>query len=964
MTRFAPFWGKPVTGQWGTRRQATARILAVALPVAVIVPLAGVLAASGAAPLERGLESVDIVLGPDGAVRNISASRTQVSVTEEGINAHTTDQSYAPREYSQNLPVRVVTSYSTAEKSGTNLAETTGAKGRVRIDLDIQNLTVSPQEITFDANGRSLTRQELVGVPLTVVASTHLKGSPSQVITASLPNGGASTNGVVSQDASGDTIVQWAAVLAPPVLDAATQFSLVVETEEFNLSSFDISVQPGIVTDASAEGLMNTAFRPTETSHARLTTRTIEVLTHAQGVFSESGKSLAEVRQRLQDSADRIGARTIADLKASNEKIRGSAQGLSTTLNSLNEALASELKVTDSAVSNGLAQTTRQVAELLGDTRQQAPKLEVKGSACEVKIVRTDDRAPQGIFGMLLSMNAALDAYAQAGDQCREEIYKKTLQELGPEVPTDAACQSAPGSVTCQMFATQAKIDNSIKKFQNETNSAVEQMKALPTADAASQMDKLSADIDKLSLVVTEMESLKLNASLKENAESVKEANAKIRENVANLQLALTPIYEHAQAGVTSSNQIDERLTHVKKRLCEASSVVATPRQPQPNPGQPQPTPGTPLPDPGNGTPNTPPTLPTPTQPEVSEELARELLDLLVKTDCPSAPDANDEEMLDGAEHSVQFLNEENRARYTEIMKASALIDDAETTQIEEAIAAWNKASTAIDEVIAKIQADSSSDESTLATSLQGLKAAVATIEDQRDRSKPLVDQLHTDLSHVQERVQDLLNSTSLEVSDETRRVLEEASTTTWRTTNALGLSNSALVGTIIENLGKASNEIVSEGRTSLDEAKKVTEERNLALSQEASNKLNASVDAVSRSVNAAVKDSDGAAALLSQDIGRVLADIGENKDKGTGLLGTMATSNAQLGVADLQMAASATDTADFNTVQRGNLEGQLLRSAQLRSSFARLETMPAFADFPSTGAEHVSVYNFRIAGK
>ncbi|RRC94467.1 hypothetical protein [Schaalia canis] len=957
MTRFAPIWGKTGTSHWGTRRHAAARILAVALPAAVIIPLTGVLAASGAAPLERGLESVEIMLGPDGAVRSISASHTQVSVTEEGINANTTGQSYAPLEYSQNLPVRVATSYSTAEKSGTNLAEANGAKGRVRIDLDVQNLTVTAQEVTFDANGRSLTRQELVGVPLTVVASTHLKGSPSQVITTPLPNGGTTTNGVVSRDASGDTIVQWAAVLAPPVLDAATQFSLVVETDEFDLSSFDISIQPGIVTDASAEGLMNTAFRPAETSEGRLTTRTIEVLTHAQEVFSESGKSLAEVRQRLQDSADRIGARTIADLKASNERIRGSAQGLSTTLNSLNGALAGELKATDSAVSNGLAQTTRQVAELLGDTRQQAPKLEVEGSACEVKIVRTDDRAPQGVFGMLLSMNAALDAYAQAGDQCREEIYKKTLQELGPEVPTDAACQSASDSVTCQLFATQTKIDSSIKKLQTETNSAVEQMKELPTADAASQMNKLSADIDKLSLVATQMEGFTVNASLGEKLDAVKGANSKIRDSVKKLQGALTPIFEQAQAGVTSSNQIEERLTRAKTRLCEASSVSETP-------GQPAPTPGAPTPDPGNGNPGTPPATPTPAQPEVSQEVAADLLELLMKTSCPSAPGANDERPLASAEHSVQSLNEENRTRYTEIVKASALADDAETTQIEEAIATWNEASAAIDEAIAKIRTDSSSDESTLTTNLQGLKAAVATIEEQRDRSKPLVDQLHTDLNHIQERVRDLLNNTSLEASVETRRVLEETSKTTWRTTTALGLSNSALVATIIENLGKASSEIVSEGRTSLDEAKKVTEERNLALSQEASSKLNASVDAVSRSVNAAVKDSDGAAALLSQDIGRVLADIGENKDKGTGLLGTMATSNAQLGVADLQMAASASDTADFNTVQRGNLEGQLLRSAQLRSSFARLETMPSFADLSSTGAELVSVYNFRIAGK
>ncbi|PID97853.1 MAG: hypothetical protein CSA82_02255 [Actinobacteria bacterium] len=335
------------------------RVLAFALPAALILPLGNVPAASGTVPLERGLESVDVSLRSDGSIEDISASHTQLMLQDETIEAATSAYSFSPQEDAERLPVRILTSYSTDETSGNNLSDLNGTSGKIRIDLQVHNLTVNPQEVSFDANGRAIKRRELVGAPLTVVASTTLKGDPSQVMTAELPGGDEQTNGVISKDSEGNTVVQWAAILAPPVLDATAEFSLVADVEDFELPNFDISVQPGILTDSSMQGLIDAAFKPNETSEAKLTARTISVLSQARDVLAESGESLSEVRQLLETSADNIGTRTISDLKSSNEHVLASTRNLSSTLNGLNSALGGELKTTDSAVVSGLSTTVQ-----------------------------------------------------------------------------------------------------------------------------------------------------------------------------------------------------------------------------------------------------------------------------------------------------------------------------------------------------------------------------------------------------------------------------------------------------------------------------------------------------------------------------------------------------------------------------------------------------------------------------
>ncbi len=168
--------------------------------------------------------------------------------------ADTYSESFDPSKVVDDLPVRIVPTYRTVEKSGNDLADLNGYTGRVTIDLAVQNLTVEPQQVSYDAGGTSHTTTAMVGAPHTVVASASLPDTdPSTVVTVAKneSGNGETTNGVLSRSADHGTQVQWATILAPPQLSATATLRLVIDAKDFVVPTVDISVQPGLVTDPS-----------------------------------------------------------------------------------------------------------------------------------------------------------------------------------------------------------------------------------------------------------------------------------------------------------------------------------------------------------------------------------------------------------------------------------------------------------------------------------------------------------------------------------------------------------------------------------------------------------------------------------------------------------------------------------------------------------------------------------------
>lgn len=87
-----------------------------------------------------------------------------------------------------------------------------------------------------------------------------------------------------------------------------------------------------------------------------------------------------------------------------------------------------------------------------------------------------------------------------------------------------------------------------------------------------------------------------------------------------------------------------------------------------------------------------------------------------------------------------------------------------------------------------------------------------------------------------------------------------------------------------------------------------------------------------------AVADSDAVAVLLSQDIAKVLVDIGNNTNNGGGLLGVISTSSGYLKVADSKMSDASSHAALARSHQRASYGDSLFADIRLRASLARLE--------------------------
>ena len=104
---------------------------------------------------------------------------------------------------------------------------------------------------------------------------------------------------MLSQASDGTTQVQWATILAPPQIGPSATLTLVVDAKDFKHPSFDLSVQPGLVTDPSVGALVDAAFQPGTSSELKLQARTIGLVGEVNTVLARAGETISKVRTTL-----------------------------------------------------------------------------------------------------------------------------------------------------------------------------------------------------------------------------------------------------------------------------------------------------------------------------------------------------------------------------------------------------------------------------------------------------------------------------------------------------------------------------------------------------------------------------------------------------------------------------------------------------------------------------------------
>lgn len=874
--------------------------------VTTALAVSAVLATTGAAPAavptvestsERVLQSVSVSMASDGTTTAVGG---QVVRTDGDVeDAETTEETYAPQEVTDELPVRVLTAWRTAEGAGTDLSDLQGYTGRVAIDLTVQNLTVRPEVLTYDAAGSSREQAALVGSPLSITASASLGDlKADRVVTDHKGTGANVTNGVVGRDGDGTT-VQWAALLAPPILSASSELSLVVDAKDFDVPTIDLSVQPGLVTDPSIGALVGAAFNPATSSELELQQRTIGLIGEVNTVLARASATIADVRRNLTSSAETLGSQTVADLQSSTASVTSNMSSLDAALQSLRADLSSTLEATGSSALAEMQQAVDAVDRMLGDTSAQPQTAQVRGTGCETTVA--DPKQAETVFGSLLQVAGQLDGYSRATEACKS-VLQESITDIIGDLRVDADSCRTTTSLTCSLFDTRVAFDATAEKLRRDLKDALDALRPDLYEGAVEASDALVAQADRIKDItdlidvrrkdltkalyaaVDTLRTGEIFAALEDIEDALDDVHADA-EQVADQMVA------HQQSAQRAADVVCQL---VDQRKLEAPEGERIRRE---------------LVDYDCGEPATPPV--------VSEELQR----ILAATDVDQ-----------GSAGAAQALAEARASTERAAVALESVMgvrdSDGDQRTLNELFEDLNAAFGVLDDKSGALRAE--------IEDIAALAGTVSTIGQQIDRG---VDTAKGSVATTVEDASGEMVGVGGEATDELGQMFERS---------ASGLSSSA-------------DTVVRDGRKTIDRQKSEFFSAQTQAGNRITETVERGLAQINSGVTSSTRDMEAATTLLTADLRKVLLDLGERRVDGGGLLGAMATNAATARTADYQLALAADASTAYANVRSRDVEGLMLRQAQTDAAMQMLSDLPAFRlDLPS-GSQHRTVYSFTI---
>ena len=905
------------SGTFGARSRAVAVVAACTL---VAVSVGVVHAASAEAPPQRVLQAVDVDLGADGTVYGIKGVTVR---KEDGQKATTDKQVFDPSRTADQLPVRLLTSYRTAKGSGTDLRDLKGYDGRVEVDVTVQNTTVRPQQLSYDANGTRREASALVGVPLTVVASTNLgKGSVDRVVTTS--DTGAVTNGVLAQDKAGNAVVQWASILAPPQLAPTTTFTLVMNAHDFSLPRFDLSVQPGLAADSSMKSLLDSAFGPSGGDELRLQSQTIELIGRVTGVLAQAGTQLVDVRRQLGFSAGTLGDRTVADLASGTQQVSSSTRALAGSLSALGDNLGTALQSSQSQTLGALKQGVDRISALLGDTSAAVPVVQLRGAACSRTVAAL--KPARTVYGQLAQVTGLLRGLAQAPHDCSDAIAGALQRSVGQvDANGHAVCPQGNTSAICGVESARSGLEAIANGLGSDLAVAQATINGLGIDQASAKLGDLRSGVTALQAALRAFSpsGSNVNTDLQDLAQSVRDLQ---HSAVLDLEPTLDDLHAKAQTALDQlgSPTDDGTGDQTGGTLFHQLAVL---RQQITDSGA--------------------------TDPSTMLALVDGIHSGL--GDQKSAWQA----VLDGTDpHSAA------RAALSGLAdQLSQLAGQIDQTQ-QDANGNGNDLDTAI----------SSLQDLANALSLPPVTAAGDPV-DLTDCANQHVTLRDPDpMSHVQQAflgvgcARDGVNSQlatkfagfQQQLADGSAQ-LEDQVRTIDTQRQATGTEVSSLFAEATRGLSAAGESVQSAGKKSVDSANGELVRGQQAANTQLSGVVADALKGVGRDVRSSTRDLQSAADLLSKDLANVLADLGTKDRAGSGLLGTVQAQVAQTRASGDRLAAAGSTASAFGNVRSQDMDGIFLQQAQLMAAVDRQAKLAPFAITLPNGSRHVSVYSFHM---
>lgn len=988
----------------GSRLIHSSRRTRAGLAAAAIAALVAGMAIRPGTALGQGdslLRAVDVTMSGDGTMTAVRA--TSITTRSNRSSSSSSDE-FSPSETADDLPARVTTSYRTADSSGSDLSELNGYSGKVVIDVSIENLTLVAQQVSYDMDGNSYSTSALVGAPLTVVASASLEGTGAGDVI--VEGDGDTTNGLVSMDSDGRTQVQWADLLAPPMMPASADLRLVVDAKNFSSPDFSISVQPGLATDSSSNSLLDASSQMR--AQMDLEERTIELAAQVNQVLAQTSSTIQDVRSSLDTSAETIGAQTLSDMQSNAQNLSGAMTSVGSQLDGLKGELQSASAQSSSQTLAQLTSSVEAMSAMLGDTSGAAP-----------------DGRSTSVYATVQNIAAQLQAYADAGDDQRESVRAALEAAIGPSEPNEENCSaaatpaapqptsgasgptgdetpqgtpsskapssgaavgqeagdgqssrpseaSATGSAssealpaTCALYQGQQSLNAAISDFTTAARSAVDGLKgsAQDTAQQASSLATAAGGaLAQANTVVGDVQAVK-NA-LPDDSARVDPATPQVAALGANIDALNTRITAlgtaidaakaKADAGKASNDSASARLGDVTKQVCQMSAADRA-----------------------------------------------KLMPLLSTKDCNGDAQTGDAQTGDAQTTSVEALLADEGATWGDL---SRTLDRNDTTggagkALSDATATYQQLRSDYDALTAGGQAggaasasptspspstgSASPSPSSTATGNAGgqagdgeLDAAMARLTDsagEMQRQSSSLDDMAAELSSTAEKLNHSVNAFDGQPS-----ALEQAiSAAELAQKNGDGALDEQIrrIGSAKDGSGQSADQDVfdrsaldQQAQQMTDQAKSTIDAQNQQLAngytqaqQSMDSATQQAQQSVADSVDQSAADLAGANALLGDDMAKLLADIGDPEAAGSGLLGSLGKNAALAQAADTQLAVASGTMTGYANVRSADLGGLLLRQAQMSAALERLDALPLFQMRKPSGGTTGSVYTFSI---
>jgi hypothetical protein len=890
------------------RVQTIAKTGAVGVVAAGLI-VTGLQAAAQASP-EKVLQAVDVKLGQDGTVNAISSTAVR-----QGSDGKTKDdeKTHDPSKVADELPIRVLTAYRFGKKSGTDLNDLKDKKGRVYIDVTVQNTTVRPQLLTYDSEAESKTAPALVGTPLTVIASADLGKTPlSQVVSGQSGSDSRVTNGVASLDSDGRSRVQWATMLAPPRLGTSATFTLVQDVEDFTPPTFDISVQPGLATDASISRMVDSVFKD-DNGTQQLTSRTIELLSSVGTVLTDASSVLSKVESQLDGSASELGSKTIGDLKSSSSSVTSSLQGLAGDLDSLQGTFEGSLDSSRSAAVKQLSTSLAKVKDkVLGDPDAVKPTTPpATTGGCAVPVLAPATGAT--VLDQLQAVTDQLTQLSTATAGCKDQIVINLKSTIGV---LDATCAEAPttalGSLACASDAM-----------------------GLATQDLVAAQDDVTQTFDGTLLAKT-------TASLNQVLAGLDAARTRAKALPgAPVSGGLGDVETNLNAVKTSLTQVDARLTTINQRATAQLALL------QGDTGALE-----------QADDLADLVCALPAGPERDEAIA-----LLQGSACGTAAAEGTESLrgkLTSAEQDWQEVKDQSSTTVADSLGTTVdavlvtvdgllaqvrSILDGSVGDLQSQIAELNKGLDVlytpipVDPVEGVPQPPLPSPRAQLTTAFNTFAANQSHVGGTLDSAFARAKQTLTD---------SVSNIGGTRTSLDAARARSEAET-------------NGLFSAFTSSLAGVGSALLEDGKTAVRKQRAQLDQEEDDFSDTLGTTVAKAMRRIGSQVGSANRDLDSSEKSLVADLQAILVNIGQPNKNGSGLLGSIYTGARRTGASNVKIADADKMTEAFGSVRGAALDDLYLQQAQVSASLEAESVFPAFdLDLPAGSASR-TVFSFHV---